>query len=58
MNHPLRYHNDTIYQQKFTQACIGGDEGTVLQVVTNPNWLMPYFAVVIGGAGAGRSTSG
>ncbi len=50
MNHPLRYQNDTIYQQKFNRM-VGGDEGTVLQIVNNTNWLMPYFAVVIGGLG-------
>jgi ABC-type transport system involved in cytochrome c biogenesis permease subunit len=50
MNHPLRYHNDTIYQEKFNRM-VGGDEGTVLQVVNNTNWLMPYLAVVIGGLG-------
>ena len=50
MNHPLRYHNDTIYQQEFNRM-VGGDESTVLQVVNNTNWLMPYFAVAIGGLG-------
>jgi ABC-type transport system involved in cytochrome c biogenesis permease subunit len=50
MNHPLRYHNDTIYQQKFNRM-VGGDEGTVLQIVNNTNWFMPYLAVVIGGLG-------
>jgi ABC-type transport system involved in cytochrome c biogenesis permease subunit len=51
MNHPLRYHNDTIYQQRTNRMIGSAEEGTVLQDVNNPNWLMPYFAVVIGGLG-------
>jgi hypothetical protein len=40
MNNPLRYRGATFYQASFLE----GDSGTVLQVVTNPGWLMPYFA--------------
>lgn len=40
MNNPLRYRGATFYQASFLE----GDAGTVLQVVTNPGWLMPYFA--------------
>jgi hypothetical protein len=40
MNHPLRYAGETFYQSAFLQ----GDVGTVLQVVRNPGWLMPYVS--------------
>lgn len=38
MNEPLRYSGDTLYQSAFKP----GDRGTVLQVVRNPGWLIPY----------------
>jgi ResB-like family len=47
MNSPLRYHGETFYQSGF----LPGDKGTILQVVRNPGWLMPYFScglVVLG----------
>ncbi len=40
MNTPLRYSGDTLYQSAFKQ----GDTGTILQVVTNPGWLIPYIS--------------
>ena len=40
MNDPLRYEGETFYQSSF----FPGDGGTVLQVVRNPAWLMPYFS--------------
>jgi ABC-type transport system involved in cytochrome c biogenesis permease subunit len=40
MNDPLRYGGETFYQQSFLE----GDTGTVLQVVRNPGWLMPYVS--------------
>jgi hypothetical protein len=40
MNEPLRYRGETFYQSSFLQ----GDKGTVLQVVRNPGWLLPYIA--------------
>jgi hypothetical protein len=40
MNHPLRYQGETFYQASFKQ----GDGGTVLQVVRNPGWLLPYVS--------------
>lgn len=43
MNHPLRYNGETFYQQSF----LPGDTGTILQVVRNPAWLLPYFSCVI-----------
>jgi ABC-type transport system involved in cytochrome c biogenesis permease subunit len=51
MNHPLWYggHNpfspggETFYQA----SVLGADEGTVLQVVRNPAWFLPYVACVM-----------
>jgi hypothetical protein len=40
MNHPLRYRGETFYQSSF----LPGDTGTVLHVVRNPGWLMPYIS--------------
>jgi len=40
MNDPLRYGGETFYQQSF----LPGDKATILQVVRNPGWLMPYIA--------------
>ena len=40
MNHPLRYEGETFYQSSFKP----GDTGTILQVVRNPGWLLPYLS--------------
>lgn len=40
MNHPLRHAGETFYQASFLR----GDTGTVLQVVQNPGWLIPYVS--------------
>jgi ABC-type transport system involved in cytochrome c biogenesis permease subunit len=40
MNNPLRYGGLTFYQAGFEN----NDRTTVLQVVENPSWLMPYVA--------------
>lgn len=47
MNNPLRYRGETFYQASFKQ----GDMGTVLQVVRNPGWLLPYVACTLGALG-------
>lgn len=47
MNNPLRYRGETFYQASFKQ----GDAGTVLQVVRNPGWLLPYIACTVGALG-------
>lgn len=39
MNNPLRYAGLTFYQASFV-----GEETTVLQVVRNPSWRLPYIA--------------
>ncbi len=41
MNNPLRYAGLTFYQASFEP---GRDDVTVLQVVRNPSWLIPYIA--------------
>ncbi len=40
MNHPLRHAGETFYQASY----LSGDSGTVLQVVENPGWLIPYIS--------------
>jgi ResB-like family len=44
MNNPLRYDGFTFYQASFEP---GNDKVTVLQVVRNPSWLIPYIACSI-----------
>jgi ABC-type transport system involved in cytochrome c biogenesis permease subunit len=43
MNHPLRYHGETFYQS----GVLPGDKGTVLQVVRNPSYVLPYVACAL-----------
>ena len=40
MNNPLFYNGETMYQSQF----FPGNGGTVLQVVRNPVWWMPYLS--------------
>ncbi|MCM8532352.1 MAG: cytochrome c biogenesis protein ResB [Lentisphaeraceae bacterium] len=47
MNNPLRYTGRTFYQQSFAPD----ESGTVLQVVHNPGWMIPYLCCVIVGVG-------
>lgn len=47
MNNPLRYRGETFYQASFKK----GDTGTILQVVRNPGWLLPYIACTVGAIG-------
>ena len=47
MNQPLRYEHRTFYQASFGK----GDTLSVLQVVQNPGWLLPYISCVLVGAG-------
>lgn len=42
MNQPLRYQGRTFYQSGFE-----GDTVTILQVVQNPGWLLPYISCVL-----------
>ena len=47
MNAPMRYDGHTFYQASFLQ----GDTGTVLQVVRNPGWALPYISCLLVSAG-------
>jgi len=47
MNNPLRYAGLTYYQAGFEN----NDRTTILQVVRNPSWLLPYFACCLMGLG-------
>ncbi|MCA9275836.1 MAG: cytochrome c biogenesis protein CcsA [Phycisphaerales bacterium] len=43
MNNPLRYGGRTFYQASYKPD----GSGTVLQVVRNPGWLMPYLSCIL-----------
>lgn len=47
MNNPLRYAGQTFYQSSF----MPGEDGTVLQVVRNHGWMIPYLSCMIVGVG-------
>ncbi|RIK77263.1 MAG: hypothetical protein DCC67_12870 [Planctomycetota bacterium] len=48
MNNPIRYGGDTIYQASYDPE---NPDLTVLQIVTNAGWMIPYVSCVIVGAG-------
>jgi len=48
MNNPLRYAGLTFYQASFEKD---NDKVTILQVVRNPSWLLPYIACALMGFG-------
>ncbi len=43
MNQPLRYQGETFFQADWTRHA----KGTVLQVVRNPGWLLPYVSCTL-----------
>ncbi len=43
MNHPLRYEGKTFYQAGFDNK----DTTSILQVVENPGWLIPYISCIL-----------
>lgn len=43
MNHPLRHAGETFYQSGY----FPDNSGTILQVVRNPGWLLPYLSCAI-----------
>lgn len=51
MNHPLRHEGETFYQQSTlgSETATGEmkDTGTVLQVVKNPGWILPYISCCV-----------
>ncbi len=44
MNEPLRYNGETFYQSSFDPRT---EKTTILQVVQNPAWMLPYAACVV-----------
>ena len=48
MNNPLRYGGDTLYQSSFVDQV---PPVTVLQVVTNHGWMIPYVGCMLVGIG-------
>jgi len=44
MNNPMRFDGLTFYQASFEP---GNDKVTILQVVRNPSWLIPYIACTL-----------
>jgi ABC-type transport system involved in cytochrome c biogenesis permease subunit len=52
MNSPLRYRGETFFQARFAPISPAHPwETTILQVVDNPGWILPYVACLIGAAG-------
>jgi hypothetical protein len=52
MNAPFYYRGETFYQSSWTTDPITKKaNGTILQVVHNPGWIMPYLACFLVGAG-------
>ncbi|MFN7731237.1 MAG: cytochrome c biogenesis protein CcsA [Pirellula sp.] len=53
MNSPMRFRGETYYQSQYTSADKSPLqlEQTVLQVVTNAGWLIPYVSCVLVGLG-------
>jgi hypothetical protein len=47
MNNPLRYAGLTYFQAGFEN----NDRTSILQVVRNPNWILPYVACLMLGFG-------
>ncbi len=48
MNQPLRYAGKTFYQASFSADEMGRpDQVSILQVVANPGWLLPYLSCVL-----------
>ena len=48
MNDPLRYGGETFYQGGFDPRT---DSTTILQVVHNPGWIIPYISCILVGLG-------
>ncbi|MFV2065447.1 MAG: cytochrome c biogenesis protein CcsA [Pirellulales bacterium] len=47
MNNPLRYAGETFYQSGYESSDKGGTETTILHVVTNQGWMIPYVACMM-----------
>lgn len=51
MNNPLRFADETFYQSGYTQDAGTGVERTMLSVVANSGWMMPYVGCMLVGVG-------
>lgn len=53
MNNPMRYAGETFFQSGWipSTSMDGRDRGTVLSVVRNPGWTIPYIACALGTIG-------
>ena len=51
MNSPLYYRGETFYQSSWTTDENGKADGTILQVVRNPCWVLPYLSCAVVGFG-------
>jgi hypothetical protein len=47
MNTPLRYRGETFYQSGFLDPEETGKRGTILQIVWNPGWQLPYLSCAL-----------
>jgi hypothetical protein len=50
MNHPLRHRVETFYQSGAITEDRNDpskDSGTILQVMRNPGWLLPYLSCIV-----------
>lgn len=47
MNNPLRYRGETFYQSEWSMDPISGKKMTILQVVSNTGWMIPYVSCMI-----------
>jgi hypothetical protein len=47
MNNPMRYRGETFYQSGVLKPQFLGKKGTILQVVHNPSWQLPYLACTL-----------
>lgn len=51
MNNPLRYGGETFYQSGYATNSETGAQITVLQIVSNQGWMIPYVACMMVGTG-------
>ncbi len=51
MNNPLRYNNETFYQSGHDTHPASGKKYSVLQVVRNTGWMIPYVSCAMVGIG-------
>ncbi|MDB5334631.1 MAG: cytochrome c assembly protein [Planctomycetaceae bacterium] len=47
MNNPLRYRGETFYQSEWSMDPISNKKMTILQVVSNTGWMIPYVSCMI-----------